>query len=977
MTIEQEYTTLLEQNCDGEIISFFQGRSLKERGELAPLVKKLAKEYFTYQQHGNTWTPKATEPQRQILNVSFFVCYDKKDFYRENPAWLLSREYLDKILPWYCPAWLNDYVNRFADNGWLPFGLDYGYLMELTDRGFIKPLPQLIARTLVPAIYVRNGRQTFFSFEKLLKYPDTLHEHIWYLFQFETDVHISNRWLYGLDQKEQRNWTTVFVILEKEGRLNRQRVLKESLLSANRNFSKNLSGWFADLFWRLEPAAEEVVSLQAEISNMFSSPHSKVVNAALQACKLIQDSSKFNVPDFLDYVPVLLASDTKQVVTATLQILEKLAKDYPRRRNLIVELATGALIHREEDLQMRAAKLIRKWGGNDDEDLRQTIMLHDSNLFSKCRDVLQSFLSVENDIHKTPSQLTERNVKAGLSKDTALPIIGNVDELVFLAAQAFDNNESWHIDLLPDALVRLNNQLKGEHIVKLEPSIQRALKLFFGDWRSTQGALDQLLACFFLDYCLWFIGQYPEHAASPTNLFRTFMHKSEQNKKVWEEHGVNTSFMAGWKSHGEELLYQPYQQLLNTVLANLKNRQELPLLSTPTHAPAWIDPVVLSERVYRHHQQAAPPDNLDLQIAISRCWLDDTKSAIQFVRNNLTGEWRALMLFLLDQNQRPVGPFTHEPAWMVAALSKTPGEVYPELAGLVYSGNPRELYTGEYSWKTFIEAYEVPKNDWKEGKVVTTTIVTHHRKVLRLDLSAQETKAIPQSGFKKLIGKLLFAKPQTAKEPSLLIYDYLRIKSSWSQSEYKDIRRLFLLIPRNPGAVLALTVHHCLNASTFYGEENKRFVLEVLKAVHETGMPSGEIAHLFLATCMTSSDKTVAKYAAEIWMQGVDQKTANSGLIGTILGKHQHIEFAPTKRFTDLVVTNMLGLSEEHNRQLETMLAFMLKQLPSEPVKGLKKLLHLYFEVVRINASSIDPDVRKSLESWKPNDALNKVLKAV
>jgi hypothetical protein len=92
----------------------------------------------------------------------------------------------------------------------------------------------------------------------------------------------------------------------------------------------------------------------------------------------------------------------------------------------------------------------------------------------------------------------------------------------------------------------------------------------------------------------------------------------------------------------------------------------------------------------------------------------------------------------------------------------------------------------------------------------------------------------------------------------------------------------------------------CLDEPSSTGETHKRVVIEVLQALHDTSMPSGEMAHLFIATCMIASDKTIITYAAEIWIQAVQQDTINSHLIGTILGKHQRIEFAPLKHFTDL-----------------------------------------------------------------------------
>lgn len=217
---------------------------------------------------------------------------------------------------------------------------------------------------------------------------------------------------------------------------------------------------------------------------------------------------------------------------------------------------------------------------------------------------------------------------------------------------------------------------------------------------------------------------------------------------------------------------------------------------------------------------------MDLQIAISRCWLHDTETACQLAEKKLTGEWKALMLFLLNKDRRPTGPFTNEVAWMISALTKSPHVAFPELANLVYSENPRALYTGQHPWKTFVEAYQTTDYNWKDGKMVTKP-VTKYRKVIRLDLSVQKGKTTSESGFKKFINKITGAKPEPAKEPAPLLYDYLQLKSEWLSTEDRDIRRLYLLTPSNPEPMLAMTLQKCLDEATFSGETQKRFVIEV------------------------------------------------------------------------------------------------------------------------------------------------------
>jgi hypothetical protein len=130
--------------------------------------------------------------------------------------------------------------------------------------------------------------------------------------------------------------------------------------------------------------------------------------------------------------------------------------------------------------------------------------------------------------------------------------------------------------------------------------------------------------------------------------------------------------------------------------------------------------VVLVQRLYQHQQKGSIPDDTDLQMALSRCWLHGTENAIQMAMEKLQGELRELMLFLLDKDQHPTGPFTMEAAWMIAALSKSPATIYPELQGLFYSQKPRQLYTGQYPYQIQVETYTYQDHHWENGKLFTS-----------------------------------------------------------------------------------------------------------------------------------------------------------------------------------------------------------------------------------------------------------------
>ena len=116
--------------------------------------------------------------------------------------------------------------------------------------------------------------------------------------------------------------------------------------------------------------------------------------------------------------------------------------------------------------------------------------------------------------------------------------------------------------------------------------------------------------------------------------------------------------------------YKPYLDLVKLAFNRIKDYNTLPLLSTPTHRPAWIDPVVLVSRLAEYQKKGVKPDSLDFQIAVSRVALDDTDEAVRLVEQEMTGEYRELLLFLFRSEARPKEPFTFQAVWMPAALVK-------------------------------------------------------------------------------------------------------------------------------------------------------------------------------------------------------------------------------------------------------------------------------------------------------------------
>jgi hypothetical protein len=178
--------------------------------------------------------------------------------------------------------------------------------------------------------------------------------------------------------------------------------------------------------------------------------------------------------------------------------------------------------------------------------------------------------------------------------------------------------------------------------------------------------------------------------------------------------------------------------------------------------------------------------------------------------------------------------------------------------------------------------------------------------------------------------------------------------------------------------VLALVTARTLEESTFDSEFDKRLVTKTLEAVLNLRFRFSEITHLFTATCLVTSDKTVRSFAAEMWIRGVTRGDVDSALVGKIIGTHLSGGYAPMKRFTDLLSSNLLKISPAHNVALEALLTALILHIQIEPPTGTKRLLEVYSEVLLLNRSSVSSgEVKQKLESWAASASLKKIIQTI
>jgi hypothetical protein len=966
MNITEVFTDILETEKEDEIIPFLKSLDKAQKKGFHPDLKKLYKYYtaFVQQPGTNSYSSKCTPIQRYILGVASFVCYNHKDFEQNYAGGVFDKETMDTILPWYRPDWFSDYVNNHAKNDFVPHSLKYDWYLELVEQGHVLNSIEMIAKILPQSIFTPLAKGYGYTPENLLKREVTLNEHIWYLFDHESNINWSDRYIYLPEETKDGLWIKTFKKYVDDKKLERKRVLKEALSASNKGFNQTLSGWFIELFIQLNPSIAELVELQGELLNSFNSPHSKIINTVLKYLKELAAVPEFFIDEFLENVPLVMSSESKGTIATVLMILDKLAKKNVQYQKQICLIACQAFIHQDDSLQVRAAKLVQKYGDTASASLKESVAAYYDALFLEARGLLGDF-SEELSINESTVAYDEPGGETPIFNEIKVP--ETFDEFVFLASQAFDQNETYHFDLLPAAILRFQGEMTAANILKLAPAFQRAYKLITGDWTSSMGYLDNMLAKFFIDYGLLLVKFYPKEAEPIREMRLLFTKKEEEKKAKWDKYKIRVvGGIKPWEIYTGCLGYKPYKHILLNAFFMLERKIKLPLLSTPTHEPCWILSLTLVERLVLYQEAKVIPGDMDFQVAIARCLKDKREDTLKLANEQLKGEYRQLISFLFGGNYHPVDNYKSKTTWLVAALTREQKQV--DKRWFAYSNLTDDYLLCDFNWSSSIQHYTYKQWDNVLRKQVE---MPAKRSAIHISFGDKEKTT---SAIRNVLNKIL----PNQKPPELSIYDYIELKYDYISSEHNDIKRLIYLHPLQPELLLSYIISKGLNNPDFIGENDKKLITYTLEALLILNNRHGQMGHLLIATCMINIDKTIRSYAAELWIKGVNENTVQSDVIGEMIGIHEKIELAPLKRFTDVLLANMYQISAKHNYALENLLTECISNMADKPISNVKKLLEIYAEVLSVNKSDmLNSKVLNKLNLWEANAALAKSVQKI
>lgn len=879
------------------------------------------------------------------------------------------------VLSWRTPSWWPKVLRLYQKrNSWILRALTYLDWADLYARGLCEQMPQGEKLAHVLSLELLDATEALVA-----QWPDRLFEQdVWTFFHEEFTPGRSNHKDLVLMLARIARW--------QPQRLERHKLLRQCLRSMLLPFKKQQSTSYADLWTALAPTTEEVESLLPEVVAALESPQSKIVTTLIKSLLPLVASPQFPLPSFLAQVPLLLTTGVKQQLLLALRLLNALCNAHPEQCPALCGAALQVLMKPDEEVQRLLLRLLHSHAQPHWAEVQEGSAIYGEMLLSLLREEAAPFLQAQAPqpdaaapAHSSTPCLTP--LPEVLSEATALAPVSSIDELVLLAAQFPHPEQEAALYRFAQGVLTLDEHIEAQHLERFTPMLNNLLRHLR---RNSPRYSSALIEAFALDYLRLLMARFPDSNNALTALYDKIIGKDQENSQspytfLNLEHlhvathldrhtqpsDLRTSFLVllplqGFLLHVlrrldkqgvlENVVAQSEAQALQTDAEATRSRR-LPLLSTPTHAPCYIAPEALAQRVAQYVAAQAQPSHYDLQMAMGRVCLG-TPQEVQG-----SCELARLFRFLLGSKEaQPEGPFTQPIWWSMAALVKQPTAPHPALAHLPALQLPLPYLNGHY-----------------EGEVVSQTYGQYTYPLLRLHYPPAEAYAVgthPRARWRQ---------PRLALSATRLLP--LQLFSSSYEGNWQTpwhMRQILWLCPNLPEIQLSNLLEGAL--STFdmdevYEQEAQMIIVQQLLALRHSW---STLSYRCLAHSLLTINKSVRLAAAALWQQRTAAGLLDQGLLGKLIAQaHAPTEWSGLRRLCDLVQTQLLGIAPQQDEALALLLSHLLAALPETPVRDTKKTLLLYAELLCQTQRPLPAFLRPRLEMWASLPLLRKVARSL
>ena len=483
----------------------------------------------------------------------------------------------------------------------------------------------------------------------------------------------------------------------------------EALLSPMKTYTANT---YCRLIESCKPFAEELLPSQQTLFALLSSDKTSIVNFAIKLIKQMADEKSFDFQSFADNFA--LCFTTQKIAKSQLIGLNILEKHYKKQAPINIEYREQlAVLFTVPDvkLQEKVTNLLTTYFGG--EGLAEVVAPYQDYLKGKAQDLLATLSLSENSENSENSQ-TARAARTSHTSHTALtltpvPCPLTPENLLFLLGDCLRERTATTIDLFFEGLVQLQDCLPTDFKEQLTPYITQVNGMYYTNVQLA--ALQLLLAGWVEDRPL----ESPEDwTKMNTKVRRLNTTEEEPFKQACVLHNV-------WYLR-DEIPYLLYK--VRATLGKLKSGSKPPFLSTPTHAPFYIDAETLADRLLAYQTAGKEVDLDDLVVACNRLLLSTITPEAQEKVRSLSGQYAPALGYLFGLSDVVTPTEELLPLWTQITRLKHPDKVFTEFevtAAKDYLSAVKPFFLSyeidsELKWFYLEKKYiNSPYNDYQRG----------------------------------------------------------------------------------------------------------------------------------------------------------------------------------------------------------------------------------------------------------------------
>jgi len=448
-------------------------------------------------------------------------------------------------------------------------------------------------------------------------------------------------------------WKELYSILQAKGYFADRSIVGSHIEALLNPYKKNILDFFCRIIETFEPTPQELLSHQSTLFALLSSDKTSVVNFVMKLIKEIANEKTFDFQAFADNFALCFA--TQKIAKSQLIGLDILAKHYKRQPPVNIEYREQlAVLFTVPDvkLQEKVANLLTTYFNH--EGLPEVIAPYRDYLKGKAQELFATLSPSEN------SENSENSQTASAARTSQTACVAHTPETACEAHTPETVREAHTPRTWDDLLF-----LIGDCIRERSPLV---LDLFFEGLNQLQAQIPKNFS--------QQISPYQKQLGEQPFEFTTYRKCMRWVIDVWEGKASLSDDIFGRK------LYNPtpfLREKTKRLLLKLKQGNSLPFVSTPTHAPFYIDPLTFLERIAQYEKTEKSPMLEDVVVGLNRLLPTEVTEEQKQLARSLTGNYAPALQYYFEVNKQIAVTDATRVLWGQVLRLKDLDGVFPEL----------------------------------------------------------------------------------------------------------------------------------------------------------------------------------------------------------------------------------------------------------------------------------------------------------